>query len=91
MTFAQSQKKILTSLSTAGWQVSANLKIPHATDPSGRFRFYFKPRSIHLDIGPGFALTNARSLWCDTKAVASLDAAAIAPRLLDVAQDYSRI
>ncbi len=90
MTFADSRKKILDALRNHGWRTSPTLKIPHATDPTGRFRYYFKPRSIQLDIGPSFSLTNSRSVWCDPKSVAGQDAEQITSRLLDVANDYSK-
>ncbi len=34
-----------------GWAVKAHLKTPHATNPEGTFRFWFKPQAIYYSKG----------------------------------------
>lgn len=46
MTFKAAQAAILAELAALGWAVKADLKIPHATSPSGRTRFWFKPQAV---------------------------------------------
>lgn len=45
-TYAQAQRDILDNLAANGWQVSAALKVPHATSPNGRLRLWFKPQAV---------------------------------------------
>ncbi len=53
-TYAQAQRDILENLASNGWQVSAGLKIPHATSPNGRLRLWFKPQAVwYTKVKPG--------------------------------------
>lgn len=53
-TYTQAQRDILENLAANGWQVSAALKIPHATSPNGRLRLWFKPQAVwYTKLKPG--------------------------------------
>jgi len=66
MTYAQAQAAILKVFKAKGWGISADLKIPHATSPSGQVRFWFKPQAIYLSRGPDVKNFNkARSIFAE--------------------------
>lgn len=50
-TYAKAQDEILAELAKTGWKVVPHLKIPHATNPDGTFRFWFKPQAIYYSTG----------------------------------------
>lgn len=68
MTFKQAQQRILDHLEAEGWALQRKLKIPHATDPHGRVRLWFKPQAIYMDCKP-FSFGAARSLHVDPRQV----------------------
>lgn len=68
MTFAEAKTKVMEILKNDGWQVSENLKIPHATKDG--IRLWFKPQSIYCSTGNDFG--SARSMWLDTKKLSEL-------------------
>lgn len=72
-TFSQARDRILDTLAKRGWSVvrwgpSGTLKVPHATDPSGRLRLWFKAQSVYYALGTR-NLNDARSLWIDLRAI----------------------
>ena len=85
-TFAAARAALLAHLQTAGWDVktfgpSGHLKTPHATSPSGGFRLWFRPQSVHYSRGSrgsGFNANDARSLWVDILDVAPAEIVRIA-------------
>lgn len=47
-TFEQARLEILSLLGSCGWALSdPKLKIPHATSPDRKLRFWFKPQAVH--------------------------------------------
>ena len=67
-TFAVAKHDVLNALKDAGWAVNSNLKIPHATSPSGKVRLWFKAQAIHFttaDYGQRHEFGNARSIYYD--------------------------
>lgn len=67
-TYPQAQRDILDDLQRNGWQVSAGLKIPHATSPNGRLRLWFKPQAVWFTkVSPGerHDFKNARTVSYD--------------------------
>ena len=63
-TYKQAQDAILAELHKAGWSLSGNLKIPHATNKEGTFRLWFKPQAIWFTAGREVSSFHAaRSLW----------------------------
>jgi hypothetical protein len=66
-TFRAARDRLLRELSSHGWAVSGPLKVPHATDPDRRVRFYFTAQAVHVSLGPTFTANDARSLWVDTR------------------------
>lgn len=63
-TYKQAQDQILIELHKAGWAVSGDLKIPHATNKEGTFRLWFKPQAIYFSAGPHVKnFGEARSMW----------------------------
>jgi hypothetical protein len=49
MTFKEARTKILDGFEAAGWTLSARtLKVPHATNPGGSIRIWFKPQAVHF-------------------------------------------
>ena len=72
-TFDQAQGAILNHLEKAGYKVAKGLKIPHATSPDGRKRFWFKAQAVHVtdldserakeDGHTRHELGNAHSTW----------------------------
>lgn len=53
MTYAQVQSAILAGLSSDGWRVQGNLKVPWALSPDGRHKLWFKAQSVYLGPGDG--------------------------------------
>ena len=64
-TYKEAQARILAYLESAGWGVSKNLKVPHATPPDGGARVYFKTQAVYLSVGNIHNLGGALSMWCD--------------------------
>jgi len=63
-TYKQAQDEILYALRQNGWEVSDHLKIPHATNHSKTFRYWFKPQAIYYSTGSNLKnFGEARSLW----------------------------
>ena len=50
-TYAEARADILRALRAEGWDVRENLKVPHATHPSGDFRLWFKTQAIYFTTG----------------------------------------
>lgn len=82
-TFAQAKARLLNELMGLGWDVSPQLKIPHATSPDRRIRLWFKPQAVWYtgsSFGGHHDFSNARtisySLDTRTLPVAQLIAAA---------------
>ena len=63
-TFLQARKVLLDYLIAHGWSVKADLKIPHATDPYGRIRLWFKAQAVYRDEAP-FDYKYARTISYD--------------------------
>ena len=91
LTYAQARTLILESIRNAGgWVLNPLLKVPHATAPNGRIRFYFKPRAIYADYAadprkPQFSLNSARSLVSEGEVLALAGEANPAAQLLRLA------
>lgn len=91
LTYAQARTLILESIRSAGgWSTNPLLKVPHATAPGGRIRFYFKPRAIYADyaasaVKPQFSLNSARSLVSEGEVLALAGEANPAAQLLRLA------
>lgn len=69
-TFKAIQTAILANLRTAGWNVQASLKVPHATSRSGRLRLWFKPQAVWYSTGHAhgsYSLAHAASLHTDLR------------------------
>lgn len=64
-TYAQARADIIAHLQKQGWTVKPSLKIPHATDPTGEIRLWFKPQAIWYTAEGRHDFKNARSLWID--------------------------
>lgn len=66
-TYAIARADILRALRADGWDVRENLKVPHATHPSGEFRLWFKTQAIYFTTGDRRrgcgSLSDAHSLW----------------------------
>lgn len=63
-TYAVARAEILRALQQDGWDVRANLKMPHATYPRGGFRLWFKTQAIYESHGSGTSsFAGAHSLW----------------------------
>lgn len=66
-TYAIARADILRALRADGWDVRENLKVPHATHPSGEFRLWFKTQAIYFTTGDrrrgAGSLSDAHSLW----------------------------
>lgn len=66
-TYAVARADILRALRSDGWDVRENLKVPHATHPSGEFRLWFKTQAIYFATGDRRrgcgSLSDAQSLW----------------------------
>ena len=66
-TYAIARADILRALRADGWDVRENLKVPHATHPSGEFRLWFKTQAIYFTTGDRRrgcgSLSDALSLW----------------------------
>lgn len=69
-TFKAAKARLLDYLVKQGWTVQTNLKIPHATNPSGDLRLWFKGQSIHYSIGADLKnFRSARSTFVDVRAM----------------------
>lgn len=66
-TFKQASQQLMVGLQQAGWSVSPQLKIPHATSPDGKVRIWFKPQALW--VSPGTDFKHARSMHVDMKRV----------------------
>lgn len=68
-TFAEKRTELLDFLARNGWKLSdRNLKIPHATSPSGEVRLWFKPQAIYYSYGLTVTqFKEARSLAVDSR------------------------
>jgi hypothetical protein len=63
-TYAVARAEILRALQQEGWDVRANLKMPHATHPRGGFRLWFKTQAIYESHGSETSsFAGAHSLW----------------------------
>ena len=63
-TYAVARAEILRALQQDGWDVRANLKMPHATHPRGGFRLWFKTQAIYESHGGETStFAGAHSLW----------------------------
>ena len=66
-TYAIARADVLRALRADGWDVRENLKVPHATHPSGEFRLWFKTQAIYYTTGDRRrgcgSLSDALSLW----------------------------
>lgn len=63
-TYAVARAEILRALQQEGWDVRANLKMPHATYPRGGFRLWFKAQAIYESHGSETSsFAGAHSLW----------------------------
>ncbi len=90
LTYADARAAILASVQAAKWPTNPLLKVPHATAPNGRIRFYFKPRAIYADYAasaakPQFSLNSARSLVSEGEVLALANEADPAAQLLRLA------
>jgi hypothetical protein len=65
-TFKVAKAAILDYLRKEGWKMSGPLKIPHATSPDGKLRFWFKSQAVHYSWEKHKA-GNARSLDLDIR------------------------
>ena len=81
MTYKQAHTIILDHLASAGWTMkrwnpatARPMKVPHATDPTGHKRYYFKTQAIYLaeSFTPDGDLTlrGARSVCSDMRPIA---------------------
>jgi hypothetical protein len=66
-TFLQARANIEEALGRHGWALVRGLKIPHATSPNGRLRFWFKPQAVYYTTVSGSYVdrhqyANARTL-----------------------------
>lgn len=61
-TFPQAKEEILKYLQTKGWKVVPNLKVPHATNPEGDLRVWFKPQTVYYTKGNNHTLGGARTV-----------------------------
>lgn len=71
-TYKQSHDEIMTGLAQHGWDVKKDLKVPHATSPTGAHKLYFKKQAVHLTHGKG-DLGSARSIWSPDTRGSDLD------------------
>jgi hypothetical protein len=64
-TYQDAQREILAHLRGEGWAVKTDLKEPHATDPRGTVRLWFKPQAVYaVEAQAGrFDRGEARSLF----------------------------
>lgn len=67
MTYKQAREALFTYLSAQGWTVKADLKVPHATSPSGEVRFWFNTQSVYLSVGNAHTYGGARSTFQDIR------------------------
>ena len=70
LTFLQARANIEDALERHGWSLTRGLKIPHATSPNGRLRFWFKPQAVYYTTISGSRVDrhqygNARTLEYD--------------------------
>ena len=49
-TFAEARRDLLDDFSRIGWSVKKDLKVPHATSPDGKVRFWFKPQAVYYSV-----------------------------------------
>ncbi len=75
LTFAEAKTIILEDLRRKGWSVvtfarGRTLKVPHATSPNGRKRYWFKAQSIYSTEGSN-DMGDARSEHADMRDVAA--------------------
>ena len=72
-TYAAARAAVFSDLAKLGWDVRANLKVPHATSLDGETRLWFKPQSVYVSFGrgtwsnSGHTLGAARSMWIDIR------------------------
>jgi hypothetical protein len=69
-TFAKQRTNILAELRKAGWNVTDGLKVPHATSPDGRARYWFKTQAIYAEgrsDKSSFNLGDAHSFMSDMR------------------------
>ena len=76
MTYKQAHSIIMGHLEVNGWTVKRfngrlmlPMKVPHATNASGRKRLYFKGQAIHEALAPHLELKHARTLTYDTVSI----------------------
>ena len=74
MTYKQAHSIIMNHLEVNGWTVKRShnmraMKVPHATNASGRKRLYFKGQAIHEALAPHLELKHARTLTYDTVSI----------------------
>ncbi len=70
--YARARQLLFQGLADAGWQLSGQLKVPHATSPDGTVRVWFRPQSVYLAVGDGRTAPTfggARSMWIDIRAL----------------------
>lgn len=76
-TFARQRETLLKAFADFGWEVTERdyrtgrpLKVPHATNPEGDIRLWFKPQSVyyaHITGQARFDLGSARSIESDIR------------------------
>lgn len=47
-TFDAAKEAVLGALEKQGWAVAKGLKVPHATSPDGKTRYWFKAQAVHV-------------------------------------------
>lgn len=46
-TYAAARRRLFSELESKGWTINRELKVPHATNPSGKTRCWFKKEAVH--------------------------------------------
>lgn len=75
-TYAVARAQIINALRADGWDVRADLKVPHATHPNGDFRLWFKTQAIYFTAGRHglTSMANAHSIGIGDIRAMSVDA-----------------
>ncbi len=71
-TYKSARVRLLAELASLGWQVSPDLKIPHARNPAGTVALFFRPQAVYCAPIAGNATaasvaSEAHSLWFETR------------------------
>jgi len=70
-TYAEAKTAVMDYLKSKGWKLSdPKLKVPHATSPDGKIRFWFKTQAVYFTSGGSpHNLNGARTVSYDTNEI----------------------